>query len=70
MRYDGQLYKGPKFDCKGCEKRYPACHDYCESYQTALEAWLDSKRAIKHTKTMTKQFDQFKIEATIKNKRR
>lgn len=23
--------------CKGCEDRYLACHDYCETYKKAVE---------------------------------
>lgn len=34
----------PKTNCRGCTKRYPGCHDHCESYQ-AWKAWHDKKTA-------------------------
>lgn len=69
MMYNGYLYKGPNTKCNGCADRYPACHDYCEAYQTALNEWKERKRQIKQKKNRIKDFESFKIETTLKNRR-
>lgn len=69
MTYNGYLYKGPNIKCKGCADRYPACHDHCEAYQQALDEWKNHKRQIKRAKHKIKDFESFKIETTLKNRR-
>lgn len=55
--------------CQGCKKRYPACHDHCESYlkwkaerdklreehQKELALDCDRIRAMVHTKEKTRR---------------
>ena len=45
---------GFKSNCKDCDKRYPGCHDHCESYLKA-KAEYDKKVVAINNKT-TKVF--------------
>ena len=52
--------------CRDCTERYPACHDYCERYQVALDDWNERK-------AMKKKADEFyiyKIENIRKDEKR
>ena len=44
-----------KAPCKGCEERYPACHDTCEKYKT-FRAEVDD---IKHIKQIRNEFEAY-----------
>lgn len=67
MEYQGQKFRAIKSNCRGCEKRYPGCHDHCESYQEAQAEWLKFKREIKKNKRLHKEFDSFRIDGTIRS---
>lgn len=54
--------------CRRCEERYPACHDYCEKYQEALEKWNDRKAKIKAEKH--DEYELYKSKAILDMKRR
>ena len=67
MEYGGYIYKGPQTKCKGCTERQLGCHDTCQAYQEAKAAWIEQKQEIKRKKEVVKQYNGFKIAATIKN---
>lgn len=67
MEYQGEKFRAIKSTCRGCEKRYPGCHDHCESYQEAQAEWLKFKREIKKNKRLHKEFDSFRIDGTIRS---
>lgn len=33
--------------CKGCDKRYPACHDHCEDYKAYKEQLATVKESFR-----------------------
>lgn len=35
----------PNYPCKGCQDRYPACHDHCEKYKEIKALELKRKNA-------------------------
>ena len=66
MEYSGQRYKTPDTPCKGCQKRYPACHDHCEEYKKVIDDWIEYRREIRRRKHNHKEFDHFRVENTVK----
>lgn len=54
--------------CKGCEKRYPACHDHCEDYQKVKKEG-DRLRQMKR-KDVQFQYDSMIADRNLKNTRR
>jgi len=43
--------------CKGCEKRYPGCHDHCDKYQAAKKDWESFKELRKVTPYLKYKYD-------------
>lgn len=48
----------PKTHCRGCEKRYPGCHDKCEDYQAARAEFEEWKK--KERRDKDREADQFR----------
>lgn len=69
MRYDGNIYKGPKHHCKDCQKRHLACHDTCEDFINARNEWVERGRAIKDVRRKEKVIIDHEVESTIRNKK-
>ena len=42
--------------CKGCEERYPACHDYCERYKQARAEFEENKAFVAHEKAKQDEY--------------
>lgn len=47
--------------CKDCQERYPACHDYCERYQSIKRKNLEEHNKIMSKKIQEKRADAVKI---------
>lgn len=54
---------GFKSDCKGCDKRYPGCHDHCESY-------LSAKAEYEKTKALSKADEELRTYVVTRSFRR
>lgn len=48
--------------CRDCEERYPACHDYCEKYQTAKKKRSEEIQEIRKNKRLSLELYHHKIE--------
>lgn len=46
--------------CHGCTERHPACHDHCEKYIQAKQAWEDQKELIRENKAKDEQYSDYK----------
>lgn len=68
MEYRGPQFRAIKSTCKGCEERYPGCHDHCESYQDAREEWSQRQKDIRKNKRLYKEFDHYKVEEILRSK--
>lgn len=53
--------------CKGCEKRYPACHDHCEDYQK-IKKEGDRLRQMKR-KDVQFQYDSMIADRNLRRKK-
>lgn len=69
MEYHGTKYRRSITCCKDCQKRYPGCHDHCETFIEESKEWQEKKDFIKRAKTKHKQFDTFRIESFAKYNR-
>lgn len=54
--------------CRYCKDRYPACHDYCDTYQNALKEWQTFKEKVNSIKK--DEYDEYKNECIRKQRRR
>ena len=41
--------------CKGCGRKYPACHDHCEDYKQWKKAYLEEQAARKEYKRQNRE---------------
>ena len=51
---------GFKSDCKGCDKRYPGCHDHCKSF-------LKAKAEYEKTKALSKKDEELRQYAVTRS---
>ena len=56
-----------KGTCLNCTERYPACHDHCEKYQTALREHLETRK--KRNKEMSGEYDIIRLYSDRKAKK-
>ena len=55
--------------CYGCEKRFLACHDVCETYLSAKSEWDEQKERLIEAKKKARVYEDYKCER-IKNERK
>lgn len=55
--------------CRDCQDRYPACHDYCETYQDALKDYREKAKAIREKKAKEYEIRKFEVDSVRRKKK-
>ena len=59
-----------KSKCYGCDKRYPGCHDHCDTYKEWKEKHDERKAQIQKAKNADSDIRHYKIDRIMKTKKR